>query len=112
MIYFEPVAGESFDIVVSNPPYVPESDRPSLAVEVREYEPALALFAGADGLAIYRRLIPAAAKVLNRGGYLLLEIGFGQAGTVSDLLRSQGFERIESIPDLQGITRVLCGQRS
>ena len=55
-----PVAGEQFDIVVSNPPYVPATDRDSLAVEVRDHEPALALFAGEDGLDIYRRLIPAA----------------------------------------------------
>jgi release factor glutamine methyltransferase len=105
-----PVDGEHFDFVVSNPPYVPETDRPSLAVEVRGFEPALALFAGGDGLDIYRRLVPAAVAVLGHGGRLLLEIGFGQADAVSDLLRANGFERIEGTSDLQGITRVLCGQ--
>lgn len=106
----EQVIGEQFELVVSNPPYVPDSDRPALAVEVREYEPELALFAGSDGLDIYRRLIPAARKVLQPGGYLLLEIGFGQAAAVGGLLEVAGFERIESTPDLQGIARVLCGQ--
>ncbi len=107
-----PVMSEQFDFVVSNPPYVPELDRPMLSVEVRDYEPAQALFAGEDGLDVYRRLIPAAAKVLRPGGYLLLEIGFGQAGSVADLMKAGGFERIERTPDLQGITRVLCGQRN
>jgi release factor glutamine methyltransferase len=108
----EPVAAESFDLVVSNPPYVPETDRPSLSVEVREYEPALALFAGSDGLDIYRRLIPAAADVLSPEGHLLLEIGFGQADSVSGLLKDSGFRNIEGTLDLQGITRVLCAQHA
>ena len=108
----EPVAAESFDLVVSNPPYVPETDRPSLSVEVREYEPALALFAGNDGLDVYCRLIPAAANVLSPGGYLLLEIGFDQADSVSALLKTSGFRHIEGTPDLQGITRVLCARHA
>ena len=106
----EPVLGESFDFVVSNPPYVPEADRPTLSVEVRDFEPALAIFAGKDGLDIYRRLTPDSAKVLRPGGFLLLEIGFGQAEAVSGLFKAGGFERIEGTPDLQGITRVLRGQ--
>lgn len=106
-----PVADESFDIVVSNPPYVPERDGPSLAVEVRAYEPELALFGGFDGLEKYRRLIPAAALALRAGGYLVLEIGFGQEKAVNQLLRANGYQRIDGSPDLQGITRVLCGQR-
>ncbi len=65
-----PVAAERFEIVVSNPPYVPAVDRDSLAVEVREYEPGLALFAGDDGLDIYRRLIPEAFAVLVPGGFI------------------------------------------
>lgn len=106
----QPVQNEAFDLVVSNPPYVPETDRTSLAVEVREYEPALALFAGSDGLDIYRHLIPSAARALSPGGYLVLEIGFGQADAVTELLTAGGFQRIEGTPDLQGITRVMCGQ--
>jgi release factor glutamine methyltransferase len=108
----EPVAAESFDVVVSNPPYVAETDRPTLAVEVRDYEPSLALFAGTEGLDIYRRLIPAAARVLNPGGFILLEIGYGQREAVSHLLTASGFESIEATPDLQGIPRVLSGQHA
>jgi release factor glutamine methyltransferase len=106
-----PVADERFDMVVSNPPYVPTGDRDSLSVEVREHEPALALFAGADGLDVICRLIPAAFAVLEPGGFLLMEIGYGQSGPVAALLKEAGFERIDFVPDLQGIPRVACGYR-
>ena len=108
---FSPVAGEQFEVAASNPPYVPETDRALLAVEVGDYEPALALFAGADGLDIYRRLIPAAQSVLVPGGYLALEMGFGQAGEVGKLLTAAGFVQIELTPDLQGIPRVISARR-
>lgn len=105
-----PVAGEQFDMIVSNPPYVPNPDCESLAVEVREHEPHLALFAGADGLEVYRRLIPSAAHALIRGGWLALEIGFGQMESVRGLLAGAGFSNIEFMPDLQGIPRVVCAR--
>jgi release factor glutamine methyltransferase len=106
-----PVAGEQFDIVASNPPYVAEADRGSLAVEVREYEPAQALFAGDDGLEIYQRLIPQAFNALAQGGYVVLEIGYGQEPPIGALLGEAGFEKIEFSPDLQGIARVACAQK-
>jgi len=106
-----PVAEERFDIVVSNPPYVAATDRDTLSVEVREYEPALALFAGDDGLEVFRRLIPAAFAVLVPGGFLLLEIGFGQSPIIAALIASAGFAQIEFTPDLQGIPRVACARR-
>jgi release factor glutamine methyltransferase len=106
-----PVAGEQFEIIVSNPPYVPTTDRDSLAVEVRDHEPALALFAGSDGLDIYRRLIPQAFHCLVPGGYLALEIGYGQSQAVADLLAPSGFQQIEFVPDLQGIPRVVSALR-
>jgi release factor glutamine methyltransferase len=105
------VANERFDLVVSNPPYVPIADRESLSIEVREHEPALALFAGDDGLDVVRRLIPAAFAVLEPGGYLLMEIGHGHSEAVVPLLQEIGFARIELVPDLQGIPRVACAQR-
>jgi len=104
--------GECFEIVVSNPPYVPEIDRASLSVEVRDYEPALALFAGDDGLDIYRRLIPAAFSALIPGGFLALEIGYGQSPKIAELLAAASFRQIEFFPDLQNIPRVACAQRT
>jgi release factor glutamine methyltransferase len=106
-----PVAAEKFDFVVSNPPYVPATDRATLSVEVRDFEPALALFSGDDGLEVYRRLIPSAFNALAPGGFLLLEIGYGQSPAITDLLAFSGFQQIEFVPDLQGIPRVACAQR-
>jgi release factor glutamine methyltransferase len=106
-----PIRDERFDLVVSNPPYVPAADRDSLSVEVRDHEPALALFASEDGLDVYRRLIPEAVAVLQPRGYVLLEIGFGQSTAVGELLKQAGLDKIEFIPDLQGIPRVVCGWR-
>jgi release factor glutamine methyltransferase len=104
-----PVTGELFEIVVSNPPYVAENDRASLSVEVRDYEPGLALFAG-NGLDVFRRLIPDARAVLAPGGLLALEIGYGQDSAVAGLLTDSGFEQIEFTADLQGIPRVVSAR--
>jgi release factor glutamine methyltransferase len=106
-----PVDGETFDIIVSNPPYVAGSDRHSMSVEVREYEPSLALFSGADGMELYRRLIPAAFKGLTPGGLLALEFGYGQTADLVELLAKAGFKPIEIFPDLQGIARVAFAWR-
>ena len=106
-----PVADERFDLVVANPPYVPTVERESMSVEVRDHEPALALFAGVDGLEIYRRLISATPAVLVPGGFIALEIGYGQAQAAEGLLAAAGFRQIEFIPDLQGIPRVACAVR-
>ena len=107
----EPVQGEQFEIIISNPPYIPTHDRDSLAVEVREHEPALALFAGEDGLDIYRQLIPAALAALVPGGFLALEIGYGQSEAVTALFATSGFDAICFVPDLQGIPRVAFAQK-
>ena len=106
-----PVAGERFDIIVSNPPYVPVTDRDSLSVEVRDYEPALALFAGDDGLDVYRRLIPPSFDAVVPGGFIALEIGYGQQTAIESLLIDAGFAEIEFTADLQGISRVAVGRR-
>jgi release factor glutamine methyltransferase len=99
----------SFDMVVSNPPYVPETDRPTLQREVRDYEPALALFAGSDGLAVYSRLIPEAARLLKPGGRLILELGHGALEPVQQML-DQHWREIEVIPDLAQVPRVLSAK--
>ena len=106
-----PVAEEQFEIVVSNPPYVPSADRDTLSVEVRDYEPAQALFAGADGLAIYRRLIPAALAALVSGGFVVLEIGYGQQEPVGALLTGAGFNHVAFTADLHGIARVATARK-
>jgi release factor glutamine methyltransferase len=106
-----PVLAERFEVVVSNPPYVPLEDRPAMDVEVREYEPSLALFAGEDGLSIYRRLIPQAFSVLVEGGWLAMEIGYGQREAIESLLSENGFEQIEFVADLQEIPRVVCARK-
>jgi len=103
----EPVAGP-LDAVLSNPPYVAERDRLSLAAEITRYEPADALFGGDDGLAVLRRLIPVAAA---RGARLLaLEVGAGQAGAVGALVRAAGWPELEVLRDLAGIERVVVGR--
>jgi release factor glutamine methyltransferase len=106
-----PIADERFEIVVSNPPYVAESDRTLLNVEVRDFEPSMALFSGAEGLAIYRRLIPQAFDALVLGGYLVLEIGYGQAEAIKMLLAEAGFLDVAFTQDLQGIPRVVAALR-
>ena len=100
---------QSFDLVVSNPPYIPETDRAALQREVRDYEPALALFAGADGLEIYRRLIPEAARLLKPGGRLILELGYNSLEPVRGML--EGWCDVEVREDLAHIPRVLCASR-
>jgi len=99
---------EVFDAVLSNPPYVPDSDSESLHRQVREYEPEGALFAGADGLEVYRRLIPQAARALRPGGLLAMEFGYGQRGALAELLRE--WDAVEFLDDLQGVARVALAQ--
>ena len=100
-------AGERFDLVVSNPPYIANCE--ALEPQVRQYEPAEALFAGPTGLEVYERLIPQAAAVLAPEGWLLLEIGFGQSEKITSLLK--GWEAVSVEQDLQGIDRVLAARR-
>lgn len=100
-------ADQSFDLVVSNPPYVAGRDRESLQAEVRDYEPALALFGGDDGLAVYRRLIPEASRLLRSDGWLIMELG--DAGAVREMC--SGWAGIEIINDLAGIPRVLVARK-
>jgi release factor glutamine methyltransferase len=102
----EPVRGR-VDAVVSNPPYVRRGD--PLPPEVTRYEPAEALYAGDDGLAVLRRIAPAAAVA--GATFAAFEVGAGQAGDVEGLLRAAGFDAVERVPDLAGIERVVVGRR-
>lgn len=108
----EPVVGRCFDLVVSNPPYIPSRDIEMLEPEVRDFDPRGALDGGTDGLDIYRALIPAALSCLNPGGWLLVEIGVGQAMDVQQLFRTAGgFDETITACDSGGIVRVVGGQR-
>ena len=104
----EPVEGP-LDAVLSNPPYVADGDRGTLAPDITRHEPAIALYAGADGLSLIRRLAPQAAAA---GATLLaLEVGFGQAGAVAAIVAAAGFADTQAVADLAGIERVVVGRR-
>ena len=96
----------SFGCIVSNPPYIPSGQCGSLQSEV-QFEPLLALDGGADGLAVYRRIVPDAARVLKEGGVLMMELGYGEAESVAALLESSGYTEIEIRKDLSGISRMI-----
>jgi release factor glutamine methyltransferase len=103
------IPGGSMDLVVSNPPYVPLADKHGLQREVRDWEPPVALFAGASGFELYERIAADAPRVLRPGGWLVMELGFGSLRRVSELLADWGEVRVE--PDLAGIPRVIAGRR-
>jgi release factor glutamine methyltransferase len=105
--WFEPVAGERFDLVVGNPPYVAEGD-PHLP-DLR-FEPASALVSGPDGLDAIREIVRGAPRHLREGGWLLLEHGLGQDGAARDLMTAAGLEEVRTWPDLAGIARVSGGK--
>jgi release factor glutamine methyltransferase len=108
---FEPYEGELFDLIVSNPPYIPSAEIASLQPEVRDFEPRAALDGGEDGLDIYRTVIPAAPDHLNPCGWLLFEVGIGQADSVLDLYRETGkFTELFRAKDPAGIDRVVGGR--
>ncbi len=103
------LADRSVGLIVSNPPYVAEEARATLQPEVRDWEPSIALFAEGDGLSFYSRLIPESARVLRRGGGLVLELGAGQSADVAQMLDARWSEpRIGK--DLAGIDRVLYAE--
>ena len=104
-----PVSLPPFDIIVSNPPYVPTADRAALHPQVRDHEPAAALFAGPDGLDVYRRLIPQARAALRPNGLLALEIGHGQREAIASLF--SGWNELRFLDDLQQIPRVALARR-
>ncbi len=104
--WFEGVKGR-FDIIVSNPPYIPSDEISRLAVEVREHDPELALDGGPDGLEAYRTIIPVAGAILEEGGFIAVEIGAGQREDVEAIFRSNGFVLYSVHHDLGGIERAL-----
>lgn len=102
-------AAARFDVIVSNPPYVPTAEMATLAAEVRA-EPALALDGGADGLAAYRALVPEAMARLAPGGRVLVEVGAGQAEAVAAIFVAAGLDGVAWHADLAGVPRVVAGR--
>ncbi|MBR6627877.1 MAG: peptide chain release factor N(5)-glutamine methyltransferase [Lachnospiraceae bacterium] len=103
---FEAVDGK-FDIIVSNPPYIPSQVIPTLMPEVQQYEPMLALDGSGDGLFFYRKIAEESGKYLNKGGGIYFEIGHDQAECVSNILAAAGFTEIETVKDYAGLDRVV-----
>lgn len=100
--------GESFDIIISNPPYIPPCERENIQAEVK-FDPENALFTTDEkGLEFYEKITKEAPKILNKGGYLLFELGIDQSKDVKSFLATNGFKDIEIIKDLAGIDRVMC----
>lgn len=98
-----------FDMIVTNPPYIPEDQMKGLMPEVLDYEPENALYGGPDGLDFYREIIPEAYRRLTDGGILLAEIGFDQGKSVPELFRAAGFSEITAERDYAGLDRVVRG---
>lgn len=100
-----------FDIIVSNPPYIPSRDIEGLESQVKDYEPVRALDGGEDGLDFYRRLAKGAPDFLNEGGLWAVEVGYNQALHVADILRAEGcYDEIGFIKDLSGYNRVVTAR--
>lgn len=101
--------GESFDIIVSNPPYIPQSEKEKIQTEVK-FDPEQALFTEDEkGLEFYEEITKDAPRILNKGGYLLFELGIGQSNDIKSIMEKNGFQNIEIIKDLAGIDRVIVG---
>ena len=100
-----------FDMIVSNPPYIPTAQIETLDPEVRDYDPRLALDGGEDGLKLYKRLVPEAYGLLRSGGRIYLEIGYDQGEAVESLLRETGFMEVWIVKDYAGKDRVVQGEK-
>ena len=104
--------GETFDIIVSNPPYICSCDYDNLDKTVKDFEPKSALFAGESGLEFYKKIIRGAKKYLNKGGYLIFECGHNQADEICKLFEKHNFTLSDIICDMAGIKRVVCAYAS
>jgi len=105
-----PFKKDTFDIIVSNPPYIPESQYETLEPGVRDYEPKLSLLAGSEGLSIIKDIIGDSPYILKDGGWCLLEIGAGQSERVVELFQRRGFRGITALRDLSNTERVIKAQ--
>lgn len=106
---FQDIAGK-FDLIVSNPPYIPLHEYVALDKQVSDYEPMLALLAGEDGTEFYTAIVKEAKNYLNDRGSIMFEVGYNQAEALEEILKSQGYSEIYKVKDLQGINRVVCAK--
>ena len=107
---FDQVEG-TYDVIVSNPPYIRPEVIETLEPEVRDHEPRMALYGGEDGLDFYRRIIDESPNYLRGGGYLLFEIGYDQGDDVSKLMEQAGYSDVRVVKDLAGLDRVVLGRK-
>lgn len=105
------IADRSFDLLISNPPYIPTGEEPGLPREIREHEPRIALFAGPDGLDVYRKLVAEAPRLLRPGGWIVFELGYRQVDAVNDLLDGRWSDLLV-VSDLAGLPRVFVARLS
>ncbi|MBR3539069.1 MAG: peptide chain release factor N(5)-glutamine methyltransferase [Eubacterium sp.] len=108
---FEALNGQQFDLIMSNPPYIPATGMDELMPEVRDHDPRLALTDEGDGLSFYRRIAAEAKNCLKSDGYLILEIGYDQGETVPEILKREGFGTVSVSGDLAGLDRVVTARR-
>lgn len=108
---FEHLANEAFDIITANPPYIPSPDMQYLAHDILKYEPLSALDGGKSGLDLASKIIKNTKHHLLKNGYLIMEMGEGQAGALTQLGHKAGFEKIAQYKDLAGIERVISFQK-
>lgn len=104
---FVPLNGSKFDVIVSNPPYIPQKDIATLEDDVKEYEPVSALTDGGDGLSYYRRLLSEGKAYIKENGFIALEIGIYQSEDVKQIAMDNGWKNIKIIKDYAGIDRVV-----
>ena len=102
---------ETYDMIISNPPYIASGEIPGLMPEVRDHEPVLALDGKEDGLFFYRKIVENSVEHLVKGGILAFEIGFDQGVAVSDMMKEQGYTEVRVVKDLAGLDRVVIGRR-
>lgn len=108
----EPLAGEVFDLIASNPPYIPDDEWHAVAANVKDYEPELALRGGADGNALVGRLIAGAPPLLSAGGWMLIEVAASRAEEAASLVATDGrYDGVEVLEDCDGLPRVVVARR-
>lgn len=105
-------SGMEYDLIVSNPPYIPRNDLEGLMNEVKDYEPIIALDGGDDGLIFYRQIIQDSYARLKNGGGLFFEIGHGQMQDIKKLMESRGFSDIQEVNDMAGLERIISGTKN